>query len=160
MNNRPPKIATWEDVNTYFNRMRKWAATIDKQIGRVADMASLHAEADEVKATYADIPAQIRELEQAKATLQASVVELKESYELVEANLSLTCNGKNAEQRKAQLKMALAENDEAAALSKEIADKELNVKLLDVEIEEKERLWSDYHRRVQILMAKAGIAQY
>ena len=84
MNNRA--IKTFEDVDTFANRMRKWAGTIERQLGRVADMASLHAEAEDIKAAYADIPAQIRELEQTKATLQASVVELKEWYELREAN--------------------------------------------------------------------------
>jgi len=135
MNNR---IATFEDVNTFANRMRDEWRKMQRQLNGRADVTALHAEADEIRTKYADIPAQIRELEQSRATLVASVVELRESLELIEANLSLVCDGKNAEQRKAQLLIALAEDEQAAPLTKEIAVKELDIKLFDVEREERE----------------------
>ena len=148
---------TIADVMKRIDNMATWAQGINRQLNGV-DVATLWAEADALVTQYDAVPAEIRALEQSKATLEASVADLRESYELIEANLILSCNGKNPEHRKAQLRIALADNEKAGELANEIATKELSIKLLKVEIQEKEKVWSDYHRKVTILASKAGIS--
>jgi chromosome segregation ATPase len=153
-------MTTFEDVEQFAQKMRAWGATVEKRLNGAIDLEQLNAEADELRTKYAAIPQEIRELEQAKATLQANVANLHDEYELIEAQLSIECDGSNKEIRAAQLRTALAENGDAIELKRELADTELSIKMLGIEIEEKERLWSDYHRRVIILAARAGMNIY
>ena len=154
---QPGNGASQADIMKRINDMAKWAQGINRQLNGV-DVATLLAEADALVTEYDAVPAEIREMEQERTTLIAHLASMREEYEIIEANLSLACNGKNAEQRKAQLRIALAEHEDAMQLAKRIADTDLKVKLLDVEIQEKERVWSDYHRKVMILASKAGVS--
>ena len=155
---QPGNGVSLEKVAARIQGMSEWAQTVERRLNGVPDAKVLWAEADALAAQYSDVPGQIRELEQGRATLAASIVSLREQLEIIEANLSLVCDGGNKETRAAQLRIAMAEHEDAAQIAKELADKELDIKLLDVEIEEKERIWSDYHRKVVILASKAGVS--
>ena len=159
MNNRPA-MKTFEDVNEFANKMRVAYREIAQQLNGRPDVAALHAEADALKTQYTSVPSEIRQLKKDKETLVSSTNDLRERYELIEANLNLACDGKNAEQRKMQLRIALAEDEQAVELAETISVNEFDIKMKDLEIEEKERIWSDYHRQVMILAAKANIQTF
>jgi len=145
------------DVMKRIDDMGKWAVQINNQLNGV-DVSTLWAQADALTTQYTAVPAEIRELERDKAQKLQALIDLRDKLEIREAQLSLEADGTNAAARKAALTVALATDETAKTLKSQVGDLDFEVKLIDVEIQEKERVWSDYHRKVVILASKAGVS--
>ena len=155
----PGNGVSLEQVAERIDGMAQWAAGIEKQLNGV-DIAVLWEEADEVAEGYNDVPHAIRKLERDKADKERELTDLKGQYALIEDQATLEAEGKNAEQRKANVRLALADDKNAVGMAKRISQLDFDVKIISAEIQEKERIWSDYHRQVVILAAKAGFSAY
>ena len=145
-------------VMARIDKMADWAQTIEQRLNGIPDAATLWAEADALTTQYTAVPAEIRELERDKAQKLQALIDLRDKLEIREAQLSLEADGTNAAARKAALTVALATDETAKTLKSQVGDLDFEVKLIDVEIQEKERVWSDYHRKVVILASKAGVS--
>ena len=150
-------MTSFSDVDQFRAKMRVWAKSIEQRLNGAPDIAALHAEADELRQRYEGVPSELYELERSKAEKLFELGDLRPRFALIEDQATLEAEGKNAEQRKANVRLALAQNEDAVEMASHISQLEFEIKLVEAEIQEKERVWSDYHRQTIILAAKAGI---
>jgi len=154
------EMTSFTDVDKFRAKMLVWAKSIEQRLDGAPDVATLWEEADEIAERYNGIPGQLHDLERSKAEKLFELDSLKEQYALIEDNATLQAEGKNAEQRKANVRLALAQDENAVEMASHISQLEFEIKLVEAEIQEKERVWSDYHRQTIILAAKAGFSAY
>ena len=153
----PGNGVSLEQVAERIDGMARWASKVNKQLNGV-DVAALWAEADALREKYNGVPGELHELERSKAEKEFELVSLKERYTFIEDQATLEAVGKNTEQRKADVRLNLAQDSDAIKAASRISQLEFEIKLVKAGIQEKERVWSDYHRQTIILAAKAGIA--
>ena len=153
---RPGNGVSLEQVAERIDGMARWASKVNKQLNGV-DVAALWTEADQLREKYDTVPSELHELERSKAEKEFELVSLEERYVLIEDQATMEAEGSNKEKRSAYVRQRLANDEKAVEMASHISQLEFEIKLVEAEIQEKERVWSDYHRQTIILAAKAGI---